>query len=123
MEFNRRDLLKATAAGLAAVAIPSTHGAGPAGAGDALSSADMTLWYRQPARVWVEALPVGNGRLGDGLACGGCTDHYATGAAGDDVQLIGYQLFGIKAKHGGETERRAFDVLCFDRRPNRNEVE
>ena len=22
------------------------------------------LWYRQPARVWVEALPVGNGRLG-----------------------------------------------------------
>lgn len=25
---------------------------------------DMTLWYRQPAREWVEALPVGNGRLG-----------------------------------------------------------
>ena len=23
-----------------------------------------TLWYRQPARIWVEALPVGNGRLG-----------------------------------------------------------
>jgi alpha-L-fucosidase 2 len=23
-----------------------------------------TLWYRQPARNWVEALPVGNGRLG-----------------------------------------------------------
>lgn len=22
------------------------------------------LWYRQPAREWVEALPVGNGRLG-----------------------------------------------------------
>jgi len=26
--------------------------------------ADLTLWYRQPARQWVEALPVGNGRLG-----------------------------------------------------------
>src|SRR3954471_23327487 len=26
--------------------------------------ADATLWYRQPAREWVEALPVGNGRLG-----------------------------------------------------------
>lgn len=25
---------------------------------------DLTLWYRQPAREWVEALPVGNGRLG-----------------------------------------------------------
>lgn len=25
---------------------------------------DLTLWYRQPARVWEEALPVGNGRLG-----------------------------------------------------------
>ncbi|MCC6442853.1 MAG: glycoside hydrolase family 95 protein [Armatimonadetes bacterium] len=24
----------------------------------------MTLWYRQPAREWIEALPVGNGRLG-----------------------------------------------------------
>lgn len=25
---------------------------------------DQTLWYKQPARVWTEALPVGNGRLG-----------------------------------------------------------
>jgi alpha-L-fucosidase 2 len=25
---------------------------------------DMKLWYRQPAQEWVEALPVGNGRLG-----------------------------------------------------------
>ncbi len=24
----------------------------------------LTLWYREPAREWVEALPVGNGRLG-----------------------------------------------------------
>jgi len=24
----------------------------------------FTLWYRQPAREWVEALPIGNGRLG-----------------------------------------------------------
>ena len=24
----------------------------------------LTLWYRRPARQWVEALPVGNGRLG-----------------------------------------------------------
>jgi hypothetical protein len=25
---------------------------------------DLTLWYRQPAKEWTEALPVGNGRLG-----------------------------------------------------------
>ena len=25
---------------------------------------DLALWYRQPATQWVEALPVGNGRIG-----------------------------------------------------------
>ena len=25
---------------------------------------DLTLWYTTPARVWEEALPLGNGRLG-----------------------------------------------------------
>ena len=25
---------------------------------------ELVLWYRQPAREWTEALPVGNGRLG-----------------------------------------------------------
>ena len=25
---------------------------------------DLHLWYRQPAQQWVEALPIGNGRLG-----------------------------------------------------------
>jgi alpha-L-fucosidase 2 len=24
----------------------------------------LTLWYKQPAKLWVEALPVGNGRMG-----------------------------------------------------------
>jgi len=27
-------------------------------------SSDLKLWYRQPASIWTEALPVGNGRLG-----------------------------------------------------------
>ncbi|MFN8505843.1 glycosyl hydrolase family 95 catalytic domain-containing protein [Kouleothrix sp.] len=27
-------------------------------------AAGLTLWYRHPARHWVEALPIGNGRLG-----------------------------------------------------------
>src|SRR3990170_1565831 len=29
-----------------------------------VAAAGLELWYKQPARQWVEALPVGNGRLG-----------------------------------------------------------
>ena len=32
----------------------------------------LSLWYRRPAKEWVEALPVGNGRLG-AMAFGGVT--------------------------------------------------
>jgi len=34
---------------------------------------DLQLWYRQPAREWTEALPVGNGRLG-AMIFGGMED-------------------------------------------------
>jgi alpha-L-fucosidase 2 len=30
----------------------------------ALAQSPLTLWYQQPANLWVEALPVGNGHLG-----------------------------------------------------------
>src|ERR1043166_793205 len=33
-------------------------------AGPLLAESPLTLWYRQPATLWVEALPVGNGRMG-----------------------------------------------------------
>ncbi len=35
----------------------------------------LTLWYPQPAREWVEALPVGNGRLG-GMVFGGVPEEH-----------------------------------------------
>jgi alpha-L-fucosidase 2 len=35
-------------------------------------SGSLTLWYRQPAHQWVEALPIGNGRLG-AMVFGGVT--------------------------------------------------
>src|SRR5262245_60295853 len=44
---------------LAGVLVALAAASSPANAQDAL-----TLWYRQPAKLWVEALPVGNGRLG-----------------------------------------------------------
>ncbi len=31
---------------------------------EAVASNDLRLWYRQPAAEWVQALPLGNGRLG-----------------------------------------------------------
>src|SRR5262249_30334618 len=39
---------------------------------DAPAQGPLTLWYRKPAREWVEALPLGNGRLG-AMVFGGVT--------------------------------------------------
>jgi alpha-L-fucosidase 2 len=78
MDLTRRQLLKATAAAAAAgsgalaaagdapaatahraVAAPAVAtGTGPGASGP------LRLWYRRPATQWVEALPLGNGRLG-----------------------------------------------------------
>ncbi len=80
MSLTRRELIKATAAALAAGAAPGSlvvpAQARPAqvAAGGATTAAEgvaagattrpMTLWYPRPATRWVEALPLGNGRLG-----------------------------------------------------------
>ncbi len=45
-----------------------------AGAGEE-SPGPMMLWYRQPAKSWVEALPIGNGRLG-GMVFGGVANEH-----------------------------------------------
>jgi alpha-L-fucosidase 2 len=39
------------------------------------SNPSLRLWYRQPAQKWVEALPIGNGRLG-GMIFGGTTNEH-----------------------------------------------
>ena len=54
MKATRRHFLQA---GMAIAATPAL--------GDVGQAADaLTLWYRQPAAQWTEALPLGNGRLG-----------------------------------------------------------
>ncbi|HEU5135889.1 MAG TPA: glycoside hydrolase family 95 protein [Steroidobacteraceae bacterium] len=59
--ITRRQTLKGGLA-LGAVASGAFRGAGAA---ESQSDASpLTLWYRQPAEVWTEALPIGNGRLG-----------------------------------------------------------
>ena len=68
---SRRDFMKqstALAGGVLATG-DVTHPARAAVSDDAQASAQdvashLTLWYRRPAQQWVEALPVGNGRLG-----------------------------------------------------------
>lgn len=39
------------------------------------SDPSLTLWYKQPAQKWVEALPIGNGRLG-GMIFGGIANEH-----------------------------------------------
>ncbi|WP_181108682.1 glycoside hydrolase family 95 protein [Xanthomonas arboricola] len=70
--LTRREICKATGAALAALgtAPAASAVAAPAkAAGEqslpAVAAGDaLQLWYREPANEWVQALPVGNGRLG-----------------------------------------------------------
>ena len=54
----RRDVLEGAVAAAGALALPAASVGGVPG------TAPLLLWYRQPAAVWTEALPVGNGRIG-----------------------------------------------------------
>lgn len=58
MSFSRRETIAAMAAGTAALAAARSTGATPD------TAAPPTLWYRQPATEWTQALPIGNGRMG-----------------------------------------------------------
>jgi alpha-L-fucosidase 2 len=67
--WTRRDVLTTAAlAALSADPVEAFLEGKDNDAADAAQGGDTdgtwTLWYRQPAREWVEALPVGNGRLG-----------------------------------------------------------
>ncbi len=68
MRLSRRDLLKTTAAlaatGGVGVAFADAGGAGAPPTHATGMAAPPTLWYARPATQWVEALPLGNGRLG-----------------------------------------------------------
>ncbi|SOB79506.1 alpha-L-fucosidase 2 [Sphingomonas guangdongensis] len=69
--MDRRELLGLAALGALDLSWPASPGA-------AAQQTDRTadaprLWYRQPARMWLEALPVGNGMLG-AMVSGGVRD-------------------------------------------------
>lgn len=58
MKFSRRESVAAIAAGTAALSTARARGA------VARPPSPLMLWYEEPASVWTEALPVGNGRMG-----------------------------------------------------------
>ena len=60
-----RNIKKIDGAWLDRATLSSPAIAAPAG--------NLTLWYRRPAALWVEALPIGNGRLG-AMVFGGVAD-------------------------------------------------
>jgi alpha-L-fucosidase 2 len=59
--------------------------------GFTVSAEELKLWYRQPAKQWVEALPVGNGRLG-AMVFGGVTSERLQ--LNEDTVWEGYQRDG-----------------------------
>ncbi|MBB5865827.1 glycoside hydrolase family 95 protein [Xanthomonas sp. 3058] len=67
--LTRRELCKATGAavavlGTAPVAAQAAKATRSSSLPAVAPAGALTLWYRQPANEWVQALPVGNGRLG-----------------------------------------------------------
>lgn len=62
--MTRRACIAAAPAALAAIETGSMAFAHDPGRAPPPRASNHRLWYRQPASRWVEALPVGNGRLG-----------------------------------------------------------
>jgi alpha-L-fucosidase 2 len=68
---------------------------------------DLNLWYPQPAAKWLEALPIGNGRLG-GMLFGGPTNERVQFNEqslwlGSETEMGSYQPFGdvlVDWQHG-----------------------
>ncbi len=99
--------------------------AGRVGFGDEAGSGagELRLWYRKPADQWVDALPIGNGRLGAMVYGGGAATEDAKGeyggpfavdAAKETLQLNEDTLWSGRPTDGNN--RGAKDVLPEIRR-------
>ncbi|RKN44926.1 glycoside hydrolase family 95 protein [Streptomyces hoynatensis] len=142
-EMSRRSVLAAAAtASAAATALPAhparaATGEQPADAAQAAAARNpMRLWYTAPAAEWLEALPVGNGRIGamvfggtdterlqlneDSLWAGGPRDYARPDAADylDEIRDLvvaekWYQAQQLADAHflGAPSEQAAYQVL------------
>jgi alpha-L-fucosidase 2 len=73
------------------------------------SKQDLTLWYEQPAERWLEATPIGNGRLGAMLYGGVETDRIAL----DESTLWSGQFDANQEKPFGAEKLAALRELFF----------
>ncbi len=69
-KVTRRSLLATASAAAAAVSVGSRFGLAQGGTAE---TDELKLWYTKPAEQWVDALPIGNGRLGAMVYGGGET--------------------------------------------------
>ena len=69
--FTRRRFLVTASTAAATLSLPRRLGLAQAPANGA---GDLKLWYTSPASQWVDALPIGNGRLGAMVFGGGAID-------------------------------------------------
>jgi alpha-L-fucosidase 2 len=73
-KFSRRGFVATATAAFGSLSLPSIGERQKEGQpGDTARQESLLLWYEAPATRWVDALPVGNGRLG-GMAFGGGPD-------------------------------------------------
>src|SRR6516162_9200502 len=91
--------------------------------GQAATNLSESLWYKQPAEKWTDALPIGNGRMG-AMVFGGVPDEriqfnedtlwkgqphdYVRAGAHDHLSEIQQLLFAGKTKEAQDLARKTF---------------
>jgi alpha-L-fucosidase 2 len=102
--FSRRRFLTDATATLGSLSIAKRLGLSQALTPESEIPSDMTLWYEQPAAQWVDALPIGNGRLG-AMVYGGGED----GAPGKEfLQLNEDTLWSGKPRDGNNPAAKQY---------------
>ena len=101
--FTRRSFLSTASATSCALLLSKQGGFAKEPDDDAeLPAGDLTLWYDKPAAQWVDALPIGNGRLG-AMVFGGGEDR----APGDELlQLNEDTLWSGKPRDGNNPDAK-----------------
>jgi alpha-L-fucosidase 2 len=101
--FTRRGFLSAASATSCALLFSKQYGVAKALDDDAeVPAGDLTLWYDKPAARWVDALPIGNGRLG-AVAFGGGEDH---SPGNEFLQLNEDTLWSGKPRDGNNPDAK-----------------
>jgi alpha-L-fucosidase 2 len=102
--FSRRHFLTNASATLGSLSIAKRLGLTQALKPKSEIPSDLTLWYEQPAARWVDALPIGNGRLG-AMVYGGGED----GAPGKEfLQLNEDTLWSGKPRDGNNPTAKQY---------------